>query len=104
MDEGTGEWIKLHNEELRNLHSTPNIIRVFKSGRMRWVGHVMHMGGIRNAYRFLVCRPERRRTIGSPRCRWEDNIKVDLREIGFGVWIGFMWLRRGTGGGLLCTW
>jgi hypothetical protein len=83
-DEVTGGWIKLHNEELRGLYSSPSIVRVIKSRQMRWAGHVARMGEVRGAYNILVGRPEGRRPLGRPRCRWEDNIKIDLREIGFG--------------------
>jgi hypothetical protein len=78
-DEVTGEWRKLHNEELHNLYSSPNIIRTIKSRRMRWAGHVARMGEYRNAYRILVGKPEGRRPLGRPRRRWVDNIKMDLR-------------------------
>jgi hypothetical protein len=71
----------LHNEELHNLYSSPNIIRTIKSRRMRWAGHVARMGERRNAYRILVGKPEGRRSLGRPRRRWVDNIKIDLREI-----------------------
>jgi hypothetical protein len=84
-DEATGEWRRLHNEELNDLYSSPNIIRVIKSRRMRWVGHVAHMGEKRGAYQILVGRPEGRRPLGRPRCRWEDNIKTDLQEVGWGA-------------------
>jgi hypothetical protein len=80
-DEVTGEWRKLYNEELHNLYSSPNIIRMIKSRRMRWTGHVARMGEKRNAYRILVGKPEGRRPVGRPRRRWVDNIKMDLREI-----------------------
>jgi hypothetical protein len=70
-------WRKLHNDELHSLYYSPNIVRVIKSRRMRWVGHVAHMGEERGVYRVLVGRP-----LGRPRHRWEDNIKLDLREIG----------------------
>jgi hypothetical protein len=79
--EVTGEWRKLHNEELHNLYSSPNIIRTIKSRRMRWARHVARMGEKRNAYRILVGKPEGRRPLGRPRRRWVDNIKMDLREI-----------------------
>jgi hypothetical protein len=82
-DEVTGGWRKLHNEELHGLYSSPSIIRVIKARRMRWAGHVAHMGEVRGAY-ILVGRPEGRRPLGRPRRRWEDNIKMDLRETGFG--------------------
>jgi hypothetical protein len=88
------------HEELHGLYSSPGIVRVIKARRMRWVGHVARMGEVRGAY-ILIGRPEGRRPLGRPRRRWEDNIKMDLREIGFGVWIGFIGLRIGTGGGLL---
>jgi hypothetical protein len=81
----TGEWRKLHNEELHNLYSSPNLIRTIKSRRMRWAGHVARMGEKRNAYRILLGKPEGRRPLGRPRRRWVDNItrKMDLREIGW---------------------
>jgi len=85
-DEGTGEWRKLHNEELNNLFS-PDIGRVIKSRRMRWAGHVARKGEGRGVYRVLVGKPEGRRPLGRPRRRWEDNIRMDLREVG--VWTGW---------------
>jgi hypothetical protein len=83
-------WRKLHNEELHNLYSSPSIIRIIKSRRMRWAGHVARMGEKRNVYRLLVGKPEGKRPLGRPRCRWIDNIKIDLLEIGVNVvdWIG----------------
>ena len=83
-DEVTGEWRKLHNEELSDLYSLPNIVRVVKSRRMRWVGHVARMGEGRGVHRVLVVKPEGKRPLGRPRRRWEDNIKMDLREVGGG--------------------
>jgi hypothetical protein len=83
-DEVTGGWRKLHNWELHGLYSSPSIVRVIKARRMRWAGHVARMGEVRSAYNILVGRPEGRRPLGRPRRRWEDNIKLDLREIGFG--------------------
>jgi hypothetical protein len=83
-DEVTGGWRKLHNEELHGLYSSPSIVRVIKARRMRWAGHVVPMGEVRGAYNILVGKPEGRRPLGRPRRRWEDNIKMDLREIGFG--------------------
>ena len=81
-DEVTGEWRKLHNEEHRDLYSLRNIVRVVKSRRMRWAGHVARMGEGRGVHRFLVGKPEGKRTLGRPRHRWVDNIKMDLREVG----------------------
>ncbi|KAJ4434646.1 hypothetical protein ANN_23210 [Periplaneta americana] len=82
-DEVTGEWRKLHNAELHALYSSPDIIRNIKSRRLRWAGHVARMGESRNAYRVLVGRPEGKIPLGRPRRRWEDNIKMDLREVGY---------------------
>jgi len=81
-DEVTGEWRKLHNEELNDLYSSPNIVRVVKSRRMRWAGHVARMGEDRGLHRVLVGKPEGKRPLGRPGRRWEDNIKVDLQEVG----------------------
>jgi hypothetical protein len=83
-DEVTGGWRKMHNEELHGLYSSPSIVTVIKATRMRWAGHVVHMWEVRGAYNILVARPEGRRPLGRSRCRWEDNIKMDLSEIGFG--------------------
>ncbi|KAJ4441454.1 hypothetical protein ANN_11309 [Periplaneta americana] len=82
-DEVTGGWRKLHNTELHALYSSPDIIRNLKSRRLRWAGHVARMDESRNAYRVLVGRPEGKRPLGRPRRRWEDNIKMDLREVGY---------------------
>ena len=89
-DEVTGEWRRLHNEELNDLYSSPNIVRVIKTRRMRWVGHVARMGEEREAYRVLVGKPEGKRPLGRPRRRWVDNIRMDLHEVGCGYvdWIG----------------
>jgi hypothetical protein len=70
----TGGWRKLHNEELHNLYSSPSIIRIIKSRRMRWAGHVERMAGRRNLYRLLVGKPEGKRPLGRPRRRWMDNV------------------------------
>jgi hypothetical protein len=80
--EEDGSWRKLHNDELHSLYSSPNIIRVIKSRRMRWAGRVTRMGKGSGVYRVLVGRPEGKRQLGRPRRRWEDNIKLELREIG----------------------
>jgi hypothetical protein len=88
----------LHNEELHELYSSPSIVRVIKSRRMRWVGHVVHMGEVRGVYRVLVGKREGKRPLGRPRCRWEDNIKADIQEVGCGAWTGLGWLRIETGG------
>jgi hypothetical protein len=88
----TGDWRKLYNEELHNLYSLPNIMRMIKSGRMRWAGHVARRGATRNAYRILVGMPEGKRPLGRPRRRWVDNIKMDLTEIG---WDGVDWIELG---------
>jgi hypothetical protein len=86
----TGEWKKLHNEELRDLYSSLCIIRIIKSRKMRWAGHVARMGERRNAYRLLVGKPEGKRPLGRPRRRWLDNIGMDLGDVGWGDvnWIG----------------
>jgi len=91
-DEVTREWRELHNEELNDLYSSPNIVLVIKSRRMRWAGHVVCMGEGRGMYRVLVGKTDGKR----PRHRWEDNINIDLQEVG--VWTGSSWLRIGTGG------
>jgi len=80
-DEVTGEWRRLHNEELNNLYSSPNIVRAIKSRRMRWAGHVARMGEKRGVYRVLVGQPEGMRKLGRPRRRWVDNIRMDLQEL-----------------------
>jgi hypothetical protein len=82
--EVTGERRKLHNEELHILYSSPNIIRQIKSRRMRWAGYVACMGEERNVYRVLMGKPEGKRSLGGPRRRWEDGIRMDLTEIGWG--------------------
>jgi hypothetical protein len=83
-DEVTGEWRKLHIEELNDVYSLPNIVRVVKSRRIRWVGHVARMGEDRGVHRVLVGKPEGKRPLGRQRHRLEDNIKIDLQEVGGG--------------------
>jgi hypothetical protein len=83
-NEVTGGWRKLHDEELHGLYSSPSIVRVMKARRMRWTGHVARMGEVMGAYNILVGKSEGRRPLGRRRRRWEDNIKKDLREVGFG--------------------
>jgi hypothetical protein len=85
----TGEWRKLHNEELHNLYSSADIIRQVKSRRMRWVGHVAHMGVERKVNKVLVGKPKGKRPLRRPRRRWEIGIRMDLREIGLG---GVHWI------------
>jgi hypothetical protein len=87
-DEVTGEWRKLHNEEHNDLYSSLNIVWVMKSRRMRWAGHVACMGERRGIYRDVVEKPQTKRPLGIPRHRWEDNIKMDLQEVGCGVCTG----------------
>jgi hypothetical protein len=80
----TGEWRRLHSEELYDLYVSPNINRVIKSRRMRWLGYVARVGDRRVAYRVLVEKPDGKRPLGGPRLRWEDNTKLDLQEVGWG--------------------
>jgi hypothetical protein len=88
-DEVIGEWRKLHNEELHNLYSSPDIIRQIKSRQMRWAGHVARMGEERKLYKVLVGKPEGKRPLARPRHKWEHRIRIDRREIGLGCvdWI-----------------
>jgi hypothetical protein len=88
-DEVTGEWRRLHNEELNDLYSSPNIFRVIKSRRMRWAGHVARTVDGGGAHRILFGRPEGRRPFGRTRRRLKDNIKMDLQEVG---WRGMNWI------------
>jgi len=81
-DEVTGEWRKLHNEELNDLYLSLSIVRLMKSKRMRWDVHAARMGERRGVYRVLVGKPEGKRPLGRTRRRWEDNIKMDLQEVG----------------------
>jgi len=97
----TREWRKIHNEELNDLYSSPNIVRVTKSRRMEWAVQVARMGEMRGVYRVLVGKPDGKRPLGRPSRRWKDNIKMDLQEVGWGAWTGSSWLRTGTDGGHL---
>ena len=97
IDEITGEWRKVHNAELHAYYFSNNIVRNLKSRRLRWAGHVARMEQSRNAYRVLVGKYEGKRPLGRPRHRWEDNIKMDLRDVGCvpGDWIDLAedWVR-----------
>jgi hypothetical protein len=81
---GTGEWRNLHNEELNDLYPSPSIVREIKSRRIRYAGHVASMRARGGIYRVLVGKPEGKRPLGRPRSRWEDNIKIDIQEVGCG--------------------
>jgi len=78
----TGEWSRLYNEEIHGLYDSPDVVKIMKSPRLRWADHVARMGKKRRLYSILVGRPDGRRPLGRPRRRWEDNIRIDLREIG----------------------
>ena len=97
----TGEWRKLHNDELNDPYCSTSTVRLIKSRRMKWVGHVARMREGRGVYRVLVGKPEGKRALGKPRRRWEENIKMELQNVGWWAWTGLIWLRTGTGGGLL---
>jgi hypothetical protein len=100
-DDVTGEWRKLHNGELNDLYSSPNIVWVIQLRRISWAEHVARMGERRAVYRVLVRNSEGKRPLGKPRRMWEDNIKTDLEEVRWGAWTGLIWLRIGRGGGHL---
>jgi len=93
-DEVARDWRRLHNKELYSLYSSTNIIWVIKSRRMRWGGQIARMGNRRGVYRILMRRTEGRRSLGRYRRRWEDNIKMDIQEVGWG---GMDWIGRGGG-------
>jgi hypothetical protein len=99
-NEVTADWKKLHNEELNDLYSSPNIVRVIMSRRMRWVGHIARMGKRRGTYRVLVGKPEGKRQLGRPRRRWGGGIILRwiLRKWDVGLWTGSSWFKLGTGG------
>ena len=102
-DEVTGEWKKkLHNEELNDLYSSSSIVRVTKSRRIRWAGHVARMWEWIDVYRVLVGKPDGKRPLGRPKHRWEGNIKMDLQEVEWEVWTGLSRLRIRTVGWHLC--
>jgi len=94
-------WRRLHNEELHNSYGSQSIIRAIKPRRMRWAGHVAHIGEKRSAYRILIGKHEGMRPLGRSRRRWHDNIRMDLREECGKLWTGFVWLRTGAIRGLL---
>jgi hypothetical protein len=98
-EEVTGEWRKLHNENLNDLYCSYSIVRVIKSRRMTWAEHAARMEKSRGVYRVLVGKPKEKRPLARPRRRWEDYIKMDLQEVGCGVWSGKSWLRIGKSGG-----
>jgi hypothetical protein len=100
-DEVTGGWRKLHNEELRDLYSSPSIIRMIKSRRMRWAGHVTRMGEKINACRLLVGKPEGKRLLGRPRLGGWIILGWILERWDGAIWTGLVWLRVGAGGELL---
>jgi hypothetical protein len=98
--EEDGSWRKLHNDEIHSLHSSHNIVRVIKSRRMSWVGHVARIGEGRDVYRVLVGRPEEKRPVWRLMRSWPDNIKMDLRKIGIDGANWFGWLRIGSNEGI----
>ena len=93
-DKVTRAWRKLLKEQLNNLYSSPNTVRVIKSRRMLWAGHVARLGESRGVYRVFMGKPEGNRPLGRPRRRWEDNIRMDHQEVRCGAWTGSSWLRR----------
>jgi len=100
-DDVTGEWRRLHNEELNDMYSSPNTVRVIQSRRMRWAGHVACMGEERGVYRVLVGKPEGKRPLRRPRRRWGIILGWISRRWDVGMWTGLGWPRIGTVGGRL---
>jgi hypothetical protein len=100
----TGDWRRVHNEELHDLYTSPNIIQVIRSRRMSWMGHVACMGERSGAYSILVEQPEGRRPLGRQRHRGKANVKMDFKDTVWGAWTGFMWLMIYTSGRLLWIW
>jgi hypothetical protein len=100
-DEVRGEWGKLNIEEFNDLYSSHNIVRLMKSRRIRWLRHLARTGCRRSVYRVLVGKPEGKRPLGRPRRRGKNGIKMDTQGVGWGTWIGLIWLRIRTGGGHL---
>jgi hypothetical protein len=100
-DEVTGEWRKLHNEKLNDLYSLPSIVRVVKSRRMRWAGHVARMGYVRGVHRLLMEKPVGKRPLGKPRQKWRIILRWIFRKLEGVVETGWNWLRIRTGGGHL---
>ena len=100
-NEVTGEWRKLHNEELNDLYSSPIIVRLINSRRMRWAGHLARMGERGGAYRVLVGKPEGRSHLRDPGVDGRIILRWIFRKWDVGVWTGWSWLRIGTGGGHL---
>ena len=96
-----GEWRKQRNKELYDLYCLPSVLWVIKSRRMRWAGHVARIRERRGVYRVLMGRPEGKKPLGRPRHKWQGNIKMDLQEVRCRTWAGLIWLKIGTGGGLL---
>jgi hypothetical protein len=101
MEELAEGWRRLHNEELHNLYISPNIIRVIKSRRLGLAGRVARMGDMRNVYKFFITKPKGKRPLRRPRCRWDDNIRMELSVIGWKFVDGCIWLWKGTSGRLL---
>jgi hypothetical protein len=100
-DEVMGRWREPHNEELCDLYTSPSIIRIIKSKRMMWAGHVAQIREKRIMYRLFIGNPDGKRPLGRSKRKWVDNVKMDVVEIGWCGWTGWVCLRIGTGGELL---